>query len=137
MAFMTVGYECLMHINKLIFIYRKAGEYNYINFTTGNRELQGFAKGRTRILQQNQDYNAFSKDEIPHSLTARSGWLLIPSLVQLKKKLTSLPGSQMSERGDELERHEKLAKSGEQNVVPFQREHSFRFVKWLRNDSKS
>lgn len=39
MAFMTVGYECLMHINKLIFIYRKAGEYNYINFTTGNREL--------------------------------------------------------------------------------------------------
>lgn len=36
MAFMTVGYECLMHINKLIFTYRKAGEYNYLNFTTGN-----------------------------------------------------------------------------------------------------
>jgi len=38
MAFITVGYEHLMHINKLIFIYQEAGEYNYLNFTTGNRE---------------------------------------------------------------------------------------------------
>lgn len=38
MAFITVGYEHLMHINKLIFTYQRAGEYNYLNFTTGNRE---------------------------------------------------------------------------------------------------
>lgn len=38
MAFITVGYEHLMHINKLIFTYQKAGEYNYLSFTTGNRE---------------------------------------------------------------------------------------------------
>lgn len=38
MVFITVGCEQLMHINKLIFTYQKAGEYNYLNFTTGNGE---------------------------------------------------------------------------------------------------
>lgn len=36
-TFITVGYEHLMHINKLIFTYQKAGGYSYLNFTTGNR----------------------------------------------------------------------------------------------------
>lgn len=31
MAFITVGYEHLMHINKLIFTYKKTGEYNYLS----------------------------------------------------------------------------------------------------------
>lgn len=49
-AFITVGYEHLMHINKLIFTYKKIGEYNYLNFTSGKEKDKGFAKGHKRAL---------------------------------------------------------------------------------------
>lgn len=38
MVFITVSYDHLKHNNILIFTYKKAGEYNYLSFTTRNRE---------------------------------------------------------------------------------------------------
>lgn len=50
MAFITVGYQYLMHINKLIFTYKKTGEYNYLGLQVKREKLKGFAKGHERTL---------------------------------------------------------------------------------------
>lgn len=39
-----------MHINKLIFTYKKTGEYNYLGSQVKREKLKGFAKGHERTL---------------------------------------------------------------------------------------
>lgn len=131
-----------MHINKLIFTYQKAGEYNYLNFTTGIRgSLSSLLKVKQRYLKEKWEYNIFSKDGISQSLSARLGtysdWQVVPGLVQLKTSASSL-GSQTSDREDKQESHEKnVTSNGEWDMPLFMQKHSFSSVRWSWNDTKS